>query len=162
MPFFITCSRCGHAKEVPDSFKGQRVKCPKCGQTFPVASPQTRPVTKAGVRSPPRSELRNDYGREQVGNLKTDAGPGATAPLPWYKRDAAIVAMGIGLILLIGGTIPLALAVKRFRGEAQGAAQEQAQCRSVALSAQRRAVPHMLSQASFYLALFGSRSRRNK
>jgi hypothetical protein len=125
MPIFIACPTCGHVKNVPDAFDGRRIKCPKCGKAFAVSSQVVRPAS-ANLSSSLPSGLVNHQDQKQADDSNTHSRTQGTPVFRWYEKDVAIVATGLVIMLVIVGTISLALAVNRYRSENETAGRAQA------------------------------------
>ena len=64
MPFDITCPTCGFSAQVPDSFRGKAVTCPKCRKSFRAPSAQV-------ISPPSSSEIKDVLPVEGAGNLSS-------------------------------------------------------------------------------------------
>jgi hypothetical protein len=130
MTVFIACPTCGHKKDVPGSFAGRRVKCPKCGKTFAVPRHHAVRSGLENALAPPIPPSVNHSDRRQQNGSKVGSERQVVTPVLWYKTDAGIALMGIGLALFIVGALVGAIFINRHIREAGATALELAELRA--------------------------------
>jgi DNA-directed RNA polymerase subunit M/transcription elongation factor TFIIS len=54
----ISCPQCAHKMQAPDEFRGERVKCAKCGYKFALAPPRVPNLTFPALDAPLRSHVQ--------------------------------------------------------------------------------------------------------
>jgi len=95
MPITVTCS-CGKSLKVRDELIGKRVKCPACGNTFPVqaAAPMKAPGG-ATVFNPTAAAAAKNKREAAVGKVSISWGP--------IILGAIVLLLGVGITAFIMG-----------------------------------------------------------
>ena len=93
MPVTVTCS-CGKSLKVRDELIGKRVKCPACGNAFPVA-PVGKAPAGATVFNPTAAAAAKGKREAAVGRVSISWGP--------IIGIAALLLVGIGITAFIMG-----------------------------------------------------------
>jgi hypothetical protein len=96
MPQIVTCSQCAQRLNIPDTFRGTRAKCPKCGGAVEIPAPTPAPA------EPEMSSVvaADDYRR-------TAPPP----PPPAGKPEASGASLGLGIGSLVVGILSFLVAL---------------------------------------------------
>ncbi|MEA2709091.1 MAG: hypothetical protein QOF78_1692 [Phycisphaerales bacterium] len=96
MPITVTCT-CGKSLKVRDELIGKRVKCPSCGNTFPVTAAVAPAAAKGGatVFNPTAAAAARGKREAAVGRVSIAWGP--------IILVSALVLLGIGITLFLMG-----------------------------------------------------------
>ena len=93
MPITVTCS-CGKSLRVKDELVGKRVRCPGCGNTFPVTAAANAPAG-ATVFNPTAAAAAKGRREAAIGKVSISWGP--------IIGIAALVLVGIGITAFLMG-----------------------------------------------------------
>jgi hypothetical protein len=94
MPITVTCS-CGKSLKVRDELIGKRVKCPSCGNTFPVQAGTTKAATGATVFNPTAAAAAKGQREAAAGRVSISWGP--------IILGVLVLLVGVGITAFIMG-----------------------------------------------------------
>ena len=94
MPITVTCS-CGKSLKVRDELIGKRVKCPACGNTFPVQAGTTKAAGGATVFNPTAAAAAKGQREAAAGRVSISWGPIIIGGL--------VLLLGVGITAFIMG-----------------------------------------------------------
>ncbi len=108
MPFHVVCARCQEPYELPDAFRGKRVRCKSCKETFlaepgPAAAVQ-QPEEILDVLPAQPGDGDQPAGRAPEPGRRRAWGDEDDGPRPPSGRSAGLV-----IALAVGGTVALVL-----------------------------------------------------